>query len=86
MEDGKTYRVREVWSDECPASLITPRSKHLIEIEAMNAAAQKATGATLHGQDAAGWPALWHDLVTLIQTQRGIDEAAFQRSLNDGRR
>ena len=86
VDQKRTYRVEGVHCDECPVSLISDESKALIEIEAMNHHAQKATGATLFGQDSAQWPAVWHDVVTLIQIQRTLDENAFNRSLNDGRR
>lgn len=85
MDGKRAYHVDAVKSDECPVSLISDESKALIEIEAMNHHAQKATGATLFGPDAARWPAVWHDVVTLIQIQRTIDENAFNRSLADGR-
>lgn len=86
MDGGKSYTVASVTSDECPVSFVTDESKALIEIESMNHQAQKSTGATLFGSDAGLWPAVWHDVVTLVQIQRGLDEAAFQRSLNNGRR
>ncbi len=84
-ENGKPYSVPQITSDECPVSVITEQSKALIEIEAMNHHAQKSTGATLYGPDSGQWPAVWHDVVTTVQTQRSLDEAAFQRSLNHGR-
>ena len=86
MEGNNSYAVASVTSDECPVSLITDESRALIEIEAMNHAANKSTGSTLYGSDAGLWPAVWHDVVTLVQIQRGLDEAAFQRSLDNGRR
>lgn len=86
MDGGKSYTVPSVTSGECPVSFITDESKALIEIESMNHAAQKSTGATLYGADAGQWPAVWHDVVTLVQIQRGLDEGAFQRSLNNGGR
>ncbi len=86
MDGSKSYSVGSVTADECPVSLISDESKALIEIESMNHQAQKSTGATLYGPDAGAWPAVWHDVVTLVQIQRGLDEAAFQRSISDGRR
>jgi len=83
---GKTsYRIPNVSCTECPVSLITEQSKALLEMESMNRHTHTATGATLHGPDAALWPAVWHDVVTLVQIQRTLDDAAYQRSLNDGR-
>jgi hypothetical protein len=67
-------------------SLITPESKAFVELEAMNQAAQKSTGATLYGHDSGAWPAIWHDVITITQMQRTLDESAFQRSLDNGRR
>ncbi len=84
-EGGKSYAVPQVSCDECPVSFITDESKALVEIESMNAHAQKATGATLYGPDSGQWPAVWHDIVTVIQMQRSLDEAAFERSVNSGR-
>jgi hypothetical protein len=85
IDGGKSYPVPQVRCEECPVSFITEQSKALVEIESMNQHAQKATGATLYGSNAGHWPAVWHDVVTTIQMQRGLDEAAFQRSMNHGR-
>ena len=74
----KTNIVAGVECDECPASLITPDSKFLVQLEAENHLMKDSTGAALFGLDSGQWPACWADAVVVIAAARIAESNARQ--------
>jgi hypothetical protein len=59
----------DVESIECPRSLVSSESLHVIKRYYAAQRVQKATGAVLGGSDASEWDARWFDAVNLIAAE-----------------
>ena len=82
---GTTYGVEGVSTSECPASLIRPETRELIQILGRAARAREAGGGALFGGDLRRWPARLVDAVTAIEEERikahnaGMEAEASER-------
>lgn len=73
---GEAYSVDGTEVNECPVSLITPRSLELVQIFARARYVADEGGAALFGPDISRWPIWAVDATVVIEQERAKEQAA----------
>ena len=79
------FRLDDISSAECPASLIAPESMWLVRQLSSQNRVKEATGAALFGPHAGRWPAWWFDSVDTFQRVASMEKEAAEHEIEKRR-
>jgi hypothetical protein len=65
---GKIDRIAGTETNECPTSLVTPRSKWLLDQLGPERSMREEYGASMFGPESREWPAWWFDSAAAISS------------------